>query len=126
MNTFLDPHWANEEKNKALAQAFAAAPELWKKDAYNAISLVAFLLPELTSDDIWKVLWKPPNGGKALGPVMGVMGRVGWLQKTDRLLQTAQVARNGGNVRIWRSKVYGTQPPPGWEAALAAWKPYLT
>ena len=123
MNTFLDPHWADEEKKKTMAQVYAAAPEAWKKDAYNAVRIAAFLLPEVISDDVWKILWKPQEP-RALGPIMGAMARAGWIQTTGKQEKTAQVTRHNTGVNVWKSLVYD-KAPSEWQPTLNAWKSFF-
>ena len=120
MNTFLDPTMADEEKKKAMQKAYEAAPEKWRHDAQRAIFVLSYYLPRITSDDIWRILYKPPEG-RALGPVMGGMAKLGYIRKTGETKKTAQVSRHNTDVNVWSSLVFGKAPPPDWHAYLVSW-----
>lgn len=124
MNTFLDAAVADAKKQQALEQVYANAPDLWKKEAASAVIAVAYALPEFTSDDVWKILWKPPES-RALGPIIRKAAIDGYVEKTERRRATSQVSRHYTDVTIWKSLIYGAKPPAEWKQYLDYWKPKI-
>lgn len=125
MNVFLDHKKADEAKLEALAQVYAAAPETWKAAARQAIWILAYCKSEFVSDDVWRILYKPPEA-RALGPVMTMEARAGIIERAYTQKKTAQVSRHHTDVNVWRSLVFGKTPPPGWASTLKTWQQFLS
>lgn len=78
----------------------------WKEEALVAIRLVARQKAEFTADDVWQTGLDEPSNPKALGNVMLVAKREGVAMKTGRVVTTARVSRNAGDVAVWRSLLF--------------------
>lgn len=105
INTVLDHAAAEKAKQEAMAQAYENAPDLWKQHAQQAVIHIATHHAEFTSDEVWKILYKPKNG-RALGPVMRTLAVAGYLEPTDRVVKSAQVSRHHAPVSIWKSRIF--------------------
>lgn len=123
MNTFLDPVLADDAKQQAMKQVYSAAPEKWRFDTHWAVIIVACCFQEFISDDVWKILYKPPEG-RALGPIMAAAARAGYIEKLGKTNKTAQVSRHHTDVNVWKSKVFGAHPSH-WTPVVDAWKKVL-
>jgi len=74
----------------------------------NAITVgkqIAYSMYEFTADEFWKRGLAKPREPRALGPVLSMLQRDGFIKATDRLINTSQVLRHAAPVRVWKSLV---------------------
>ncbi len=80
----------------------------WQQDALLAVDGLCRRLPEITTDDLWRVLERPDDlEPRAAGAVMRRAVREGLIERTDRTRKSARVACHRRDLRVWRSLVYG-------------------
>jgi len=87
----------------------AAAPD-WKEAFAAAVYELAKSMPELSTNDVWAVVEAAgfcTSENRASGPVMSQCARRGWIEFTPRTIKSTRPQRNKGDVRVWRSLLYG-------------------
>lgn len=104
--------YAAQLREIAIARADAAAKEQWKEDALAAVYICAELHKEFTTTTVWFWLskdhnFKMPAEPRAMGPVIRRAHKLGWIEPTDRFVNTNRASRHRAPVRIWRSLTYG-------------------
>lgn len=105
MFTLLDAQLAGEARDEAMARAYRNAPSVWVVEAHFTIDQLSHRMPELTSDDVWAELWKPPEA-RAIGPVFTRMARDGYIRFSGRYVKSRQVSRHNTEIKVWESLVY--------------------
>lgn len=103
-----DPdHLADGEvaRDDAIAQASEHAAEEWKTAARNAIRAIASTQPELTGDDLWRLVDKPAEP-RASGAIFRWAAAEGLIAPTDRFVPTTQATSHASPSRVWRSLTY--------------------
>lgn len=101
----MDPVQAEANKEAALARVDAAADPEWKKKARDAIRIVACQQPELTTDDVWKLV-PATRENRALGALMTEAARAGIVALTEKTTKSARPGCNRRPVRVWKSLVF--------------------
>lgn len=77
---------------------------MWLADAVRAVRQVALRTAEITAEDVWPLLSRPPARPTDMGAVLAAAAAAGYVAKTDRLAQSSTVRVSGGRQkRIWRS-----------------------
>ena len=97
---------ASEESKQAALDAVAAHTRAWTARALEQLHQVALTQPLLTSDDVWARLDTAPQEPRAMGVVMVQARKRGWIQPTDRFVQTSKVSQHRQPIRTWQSEVY--------------------
>lgn len=93
-------------RDHALLVCEAGAPPEWVDLALAAVEALARVRRTITTDDVWAMLatagaGSPPEP-RAMGVVMGSAKRRGWIEPTDRVVQTARPESHCRPVRVWR------------------------
>lgn len=96
---------ATDAKLAGMAQAYANAPGEWISEAHAVVERLACTLPEFTADDVWRMLWQPPEG-RALGPVIRIAALNGLIEKSGRQVNSARPKLHASPLTVWRSRVY--------------------
>ena len=105
----LDLAHALDAQAEAIARVERNADPDWKARALDAIWGLAFLHPELTSDDVWRVLGEDDattHEPRALGAMLKKAAGEGWITATDSYRPSARAACHARPVRVWRSLIY--------------------
>jgi hypothetical protein len=105
MFTLLDSELAGQARDEAMLQAYRNAPSIWIVEAHMTIDRLSHSLPEITSDDVWGELWKPPEP-RAIGPVFTKMARDGYIRFSGRYVKSRQVSRHNTEIKVWESLVF--------------------
>lgn len=93
------------ERDDAIAQVDANAPDLWKHEAWSFICAYLERHPELFCDDLWDAGMPEPPNRRALGPLMQRAARERLMEKTGRYrpsVSSHQIPKD-----VWRSLIYG-------------------
>jgi hypothetical protein len=104
--TALDTAEAKKQRDEAVENVELWADPNWVDGALTLGRQIAKDTPEFTSDELWRRGLPKPREPRALGPVMSTLAREGFIEPTDRLVNTEQVLRHAAPVRVWRSRVY--------------------
>ncbi len=96
---------ATEAKLDGMARAYEHAPSDWITDAHAVVYRLAHSQPEFTADDVWRILWRPPEP-RVLGPVLRVAAIHGLITKSGRQRNSARPVHHATPLTIWRSLVY--------------------
>ncbi len=100
-----DINAANAAKLEGMARAYDAAPGAWREEAHEVVQRLAEERPEFTTDDVWRVLWQPPEP-RALGPVMLIAAKNKLIEKTGRQHNSARPVCHAAPLTVWRSLIY--------------------
>lgn len=93
------------ETRAALNQVEENADDGWKEQAIQAIETTCRTREEFISDDIWEAGGlESTREDRALGPILLRAKRLGWCEKTGRLLPSRRSHLSGKPV--WRSLIY--------------------
>lgn len=94
-------------RDEAISRVASGSSE-WQQDALLAVHELCRRQPELTTDDLWRVLERPDDlEPRAAGAVMRRAVRAGLIERTDRTRKSARVACHRRDLRVWRSLRYG-------------------
>ena len=102
----MNPAASARARDEGIAQVESGASPEWKVAALAAVHQVALAKAELIPDDVWETGLPMPTEGRALGPVMLKAARNGWIERTDRVIHTAQVKSHRRGVTVWRSLIH--------------------
>lgn len=92
-------------RDEAIDRVEAGSDE-WQQEAVAALRQLATRLPELTTDDLWRVLERPDDlEPRAMGAAMRSAVRAGIVERTDRTRKSERVACHRRDVRVWRSLI---------------------
>lgn len=94
---------------EAVARVERHADPDWKDRALDVIWGLAAHTPELTSDDIWRLLGDEDaatHEPRALGAMLKKAAGEGWIIPTDTYRPSARAACHARPVRVWRSLIY--------------------
>lgn len=102
---------ATELRDEGIAKADAAAKEDWKASAIAAVYVAAQTHDRFTTTAVWALLAKdasitPTREPRAMGAIMRKAQKNGWIEPTDKFLNTNRASRHRAPVRIWRSLLY--------------------
>lgn len=98
-----------EKRDEAMEAAKAAASARWKGDFFTVARSILLRQQFFTMDDLWDAgLPKPEDIGagsnKACGPLLLLLARRGFIEKTERTIRSSR--RHEGDIRVWKSLVY--------------------
>lgn len=94
-----------QRRDDALDRVDTHADPEWKDAAKAAIRLLAETLPELTGDDLWRLVPKPAEP-RASGPIFRWAAGQGLIAATDRFVPTTQATSHASPSRVWKSLTY--------------------
>ena len=80
----------------------------WKRHVLDVIWGLAAFRPELTSDDVWRLLDDDlgTHEPRALGAMLKKAAAEGWVTATDTYRPSERAACHARPVRVWRSLIY--------------------
>jgi len=108
------PQVVTDAIEEAVARVTRGTDPDWKRAALSAVYFVATQNEFVTADPVWHELdargIERPREPSALGPVMRTAKMLGWLESTDRTLESERPEAHGKPQRVWRSLV---SPLPG-------------
>ena len=81
--------------------ALEPTSEEWQKAAADAIEYAALNMTTFTVDDIEEMCGRPPAGSAWRGALIRAVRR-GWIEKTDRTVQSVKPSRKGGYIGVYR------------------------
>lgn len=93
---------AEAAKEEAIDRVREHAPEEWMDAAQATIHAIAMRQREITTDDLWRELPKPPEP-RAMGAAIRAAARAGVIGKTGRYQPSEREACHGRPIAIWRS-----------------------
>jgi hypothetical protein len=102
------------KKREAMARVDRNADSEFKRIALKTLQTYAMNKPQVTANDVWDsldALGIETHDNRALGPLFTKAAKAGWIEKTNMTLQSNRKTRHGGDVRVWRSLVYGHHTP---------------
>lgn len=73
----------------------------WRAAAADAIEYAALNMDTFTVDDIEEMCGRPPAGSAWRGALIRAVRR-GWIEKTDRTVQSVKPSRKGGYIGVYR------------------------
>lgn len=103
---------ATQEKiADGMAQVDANADPKWKHIFDGCVLAAAVRLQELTSDDVleeYEKLGHAPgtHNMAAIGPAMSRAAKMGILRRTDRVVRSKRLGKNGNRHNIWLSNYF--------------------
>lgn len=110
----IHPQQVTIAKREAMARVDGNADQEFKRVALKTLHTYAINKPQITANDIWDgldALGIETHDNRALGPLFTKAAKAGWIEKTNMTLQSNRKTRHGGDVRVWRSLVYGHNMP---------------
>jgi len=107
MGDVVSIHAAQVARDVAIDQVERAAGAAWLTRAVAAISFVARIRPEFTTDEVWQVLSGAGEAGRpreprAMGAAMRVAHLTGICVPTTETMMSIRVACHRRPLRIWR------------------------
>lgn len=95
-----DPTVARDD---GIARAETGAGVDWIRHARLAVAQLTATVDEFTTDDVWALV--PPTAEpRAMGAVMTWAREVGYVERTDRTVQSTRPEAHARPVRVWRSR----------------------
>lgn len=73
----------------------------WQAAAADALEYAALNMTTFTVDDIEEMCGRPPAGSAWQGALIRAVRR-GWIEKTDRTVQSVKPSRKGGYIGVYR------------------------
>lgn len=105
------PPSGEERRDANMSRAARAAADPWRIAAVEAIRQVALRHQEFTADDVWERLGAQfPRERRAIGPMLKLAQADGIVDTTDRCQVSRRAERSGGTQRVWRSRIYRSEP----------------
>ena len=105
----LDAALADRQRRDGIRRAGEHASTAWQHVALAAVRTAALRRREFTTDAVLDVLRGSAATTpelRALGPVMRRAQQAGFIEPTDRFVNSDSVSRHRAPKRIWRSKIY--------------------
>ena len=102
---------ADEVRQAAIKRAEQNADADWKRAATDCLHQVARRKFELTADDVLELLERQSvqtHNLAALGPVFLRAAKRGWIQNTDRMVQS-RIPRRHRKITVWKSLMVEAQ-----------------
>lgn len=100
---------AMRARDDAIARAERHADDRWKSLTFSIIKHLAESLPEFTTDHVWTWLQEYPeihtHERRALGSMMRAAGKSGWIEPTDRYVNSQRPECHARPVKVWRSRL---------------------
>ena len=75
--------------------------EEWQDAAKDALEYAALNMSTFTVDDLEEMCGRPPAGSTWRGALRRAVYR-GWIEKTDRTVQSVKPSRKGGYIGVYR------------------------
>ena len=75
--------------------------EEWQDAAKDALKYAVLNMSEFTVDDLEEMCGRPPAGSAWRGALIRAVRR-GWIEKTDRTVQSVKPSRKGGYIGVYR------------------------
>ena len=92
-------------RDEGMERVDAATPTEWKETTADIILHLAQTKQTFTTDDVWERVTKPLNP-RALGPVMKLAQKSGWIEPTSEFISSKRPVAHARPVRVWRSLIY--------------------
>tara|TARA_Y100001938_G_C7799587_1_gene286486 strand:+ start:185 stop:505 length:321 start_codon:yes stop_codon:yes gene_type:complete len=94
-------------RDAAMAQIHDGTKATWNEAALNAVHQTARLHAEFIVDDVWDYLETDEEieDKRAIGPIMMLAKREGWIKPTDRFQPSKVVGHHATPRRIWKSRI---------------------
>lgn len=110
--TVFDRAESQRGKIWGMAEVQRAADPAWKFAAICALHECSRHIREFTADMVYRYI---PNtvsthNLKAMGPVMRLGAKLGWIQKTEKYGYTDRIKGHRGILHVWDSLVFGDPP----------------
>ena len=105
------PTQTDDVRKAAIERADQNADALWKRAAADCLHQVAQQKFELTADDVLELLERQlvqTHNLAALGPVFVRAAKQGWIQNTDRMVQS-RIPRRHRKITVWKSLIVEAQ-----------------
>lgn len=90
----------------AIQGSFAGANPEWKRQAIEALHLVAAQKAELTSYDVYPKIDADTSDFRAMGAVMRIGAKNGWIAATDKVVSAALPGSHPHLARVWESRIH--------------------
>ena len=104
-------------RDVGMARAKAAANPAWVEGVWECIKDIARQQAELSSDDIFRLAdergVEATHENRALGPLMKQAEREGYIEATQKFIDSERTSKHLSPIRVWRSLVHGGQPLVG-------------
>ncbi len=94
-------------RDAAMEQIETATNPEWKEAALDAIHQTARYHSEFIVDDVWRNFHsnESTRDKRAIGPLMRVAQREGWITPTDKFRPSYVVHHHATPRRIWKSRI---------------------
>ena len=100
---------AMRARDDAIARAERHAVDGWKTATFGVIRQLAESCASFTTDDVWLALQKLPDVAthepRALGSMMRQAAKSGWIEPTDRYVNSQRPECHARPVKVWRSRL---------------------
>lgn len=108
--SLLNPAESRRLTEEAIARVDQHADPSWKYAALRTLLAVARALPTFTPDDVWTWGLPRPREPRALGPVMRLAERRGWMEPTGEFVRSKIPTQHQNPIRVYRSLIYTGLP----------------
>ena len=98
------------KKEEGMNRVNKNANEDFRRIAFKALVNHARHKQFITANDVWdgiELLGIETHDNRALGPIFLKAAREGWIEKTNQTMASSRSSRHAGDVRIWRSLLFG-------------------
>jgi hypothetical protein len=93
-------------RDAAMEQIESTTKPEWREAALDAIYLTARHRAEFIVDDVWQNFHNDDSRDKrAIGPLMRVAQREGWIAPTDKFRPSYIVHHHATPRRVWKSRI---------------------
>ncbi len=99
-------------KPAALREAHRQQDAAWLTDALVTLQRIALARKQLTVDDCWQEITRPPRHHSQMSALMLAGQRRGWIKKTAAHRRSTRTVNGGRTVRIWSSRIHA-EPQAG-------------
>lgn len=101
------------ERDEAIDRVSEAAPHAFKVGTLATIEALALAKDEFTTDAVWALNERrgvdvPPEP-RAMGALMKRAAEAGWVEPTERTVQSGRPENHRRPVRVWRSRIKGAR-----------------
>jgi hypothetical protein len=94
------------DRAEALFQQLTPAPSEWIANGIKAVRLVAEVVEEFTTDDVWSEIERPAVAdSRTIGVVMRLAQKESICEPTDSVRPSRFKSHGGRPLRVWRSLV---------------------
>tara|TARA_B100000579_G_C22752570_1_gene814775 strand:- start:126 stop:500 length:375 start_codon:yes stop_codon:yes gene_type:complete len=102
---------AEAGKENGMHRVDENANEEFRRVALKTILTYARNKPYITANDIWEsldLIGITTHDNRALGPLFKKAARNKWIEKTNQTMRSVRSTRHSGDVRVWRSLIFGS------------------